>query len=96
MGSERSAAVPLEVTRAEYVDGHRLFLRFNDASEGIVDLGDTIKTETRAVFQPLKDEKYFRQFRIVFNTVVWENEADFAPEFLHELAQQAGALRRAA
>ena len=41
------------------------------------------------VFEPLKDLKFFRQFLIRYNTLSWENGADFAPEFLREkLVQQ--------
>ena len=36
-----------------------------------------------------KDLKFFRQFLIRYNTLSWENGADFAPEFLCEkLVQQ--------
>jgi len=39
------------------------------------------------VFNPLKDKNNFRKFSIVFNTIEWENGADFAPEYLYELAK---------
>jgi len=34
----------------------------------------------------LRNLEFFRQFRIhpEFHTLVWPNEADFAPEFLHD------------
>ena len=31
-----------------------------------------------------KDLKFFRRFLIRYNTLSWENGADFAPEFLRE------------
>jgi hypothetical protein len=38
------------------------------------------------VFGPLKDPGQFRRFRVdpELQTVVWENGADLAPEFLYE------------
>jgi hypothetical protein len=38
------------------------------------------------VFEPLKDEAYFRTFSIDprFCTLVWPNGADIGPEFLHD------------
>ena len=36
------------------------------------------------VFEPLKNKDYFKAFSIKYNTVEWENGADFAPEFLYE------------
>jgi len=51
-----------------------------------VDLSDELDG---LVFEPLKDLKFFRQFLIRYNTLSWENGADFAPEFLREkLVQQ--------
>ena len=38
------------------------------------------------VFQPLNDPDYFRRFTIPFNTIQWENGADFAPEYLYEIS----------
>ena len=35
---------------------------------------------------PLKDSDFFRRFTIPFNTVQWENGADFAPEYLYEIS----------
>lgn len=40
------------------------------------------------VFMPLKDKSKFMKFSIVFNTIEWENGADFAPEYLYDLAIQ--------
>ena len=37
------------------------------------------------VYIPLKDIDYFRNYSIKFNTVEWDNGADFAPEYLYEI-----------
>ncbi|PSR05108.1 MAG: hypothetical protein BRD50_01835 [Bacteroidetes bacterium SW_11_45_7] len=39
------------------------------------------------VFEPLKDKEVFQNFHLNPWTIEWENGADFAPEFLHELSQ---------
>ena len=75
----------LNVKHAEYQEGYKLRLTFNTEEKLVVDLEETIKNDTRKIFQPLKNQVYFRQFKIHLNTIVWENEADFAPEFLLEL-----------
>lgn len=73
----------LEITQASYINDYKLLLRFNDGTEMTVDLEDELNGR---VFAPLKDKNKFRKFSIVFNTVEWENGADFAPEYLYELA----------
>ena len=71
----------LEVTSAQYLDGYRIRVRFNDGREGDVDLGDAL---WGPVFEPLRDVSVFQRFQIseVLHTVQWENGADLAPEYL--------------
>ena len=71
----------LEITKAEYIGGYRLRIWFNNGEVRIADLADSLNGE---VFQPLRDLDYFSRFSIPFNTVEWENGADFAPEYLYE------------
>jgi hypothetical protein len=40
------------------------------------------------VFQELKDERLFQTVRKSFDTIEWDNEADFDPEFLYEKSQK--------
>ena len=76
----------IEVIKAEYIDGYRLLLLFNNGERKIVDLRDSLKGP---VFLPLKDISYFMRFSIKFNTVEWENGADLAPEYLYEIGTAA-------
>ncbi len=69
------------VVRAEYLGGYRIRLTFNDNSEKTVDFRQWLEGP---VFEPLKDETYFRRFFLDGGTVVWPNGADIAPETLYE------------
>jgi hypothetical protein len=71
------------VMEARYVGGYVVWLRFRDGTAGEVDLGNVLRGE---VFEPLKDQEYFRRFTVhpEFRTLVWPNGADLAPEFLHD------------
>jgi hypothetical protein len=73
----------LHVKEAEYRHDYVIWLRFNDGAEGEVDLQDELDGE---MFAPLKDKGAFRRFRVdpELETIVWENGADLAPEFLYE------------
>ena len=72
----------LHIERAEYIERHRVHLWFNDGTDGEVDLSDVLDGP---IFEPLQDVDYFKSFRIEGHTLVWENGADFAPEYLHGL-----------
>ena len=76
----------IEVTKADYLDGYRVKLLFNNGETRIVDLSQYLNG---AVFAPLKDLDYFKRFTIKFNTIEWENGADFAPEYLYEIGVAA-------
>lgn len=76
----------LHVDRAEHISDHRLHLWFNDGTDGEIDLSDKLDGP---IFEPLKDPSFFSRFRVEGHTVVWENGADFAPEYLHSLVHAA-------
>ena len=71
------------VRRATYAGEFRLLVVFENGDERLVDLEPHLDGP---IFEPLKDPAYFRDFRINedIDTVVWENGADLAPEFLYE------------
>ncbi len=73
----------LHVTEARYLHDYTIWARFNDGTEGEIDLEAELEGD---VFGPLRDLKSFKSFHIdpEIRTIVWENGADFAPEFLHE------------
>jgi hypothetical protein len=76
----------IRVTDARLVRDFVVWVRFNDGSEGEVDLSNELDGP---VFEPLKDSKVFAQFKVDtdVHTLVWPNGADLAPEFLHEHAR---------
>jgi hypothetical protein len=73
----------LHVKEAKYLRDYVVWLRFNDGAEGEIDLAMELEGE---VFGPLKDQELFQKFRVdpELETIVWENGADLAPEFLYE------------
>ena len=76
----------IRVTEAKLVKDFTLYLRFNDGTEGNVDLAGELEG---SIFEPLKNPEYFSRVQLHpdLHTVVWPNGADFAPEFLYERLQ---------
>jgi len=79
------------VVRAEYEEGHRIRLTFNDNTDGVVDFASWL---SGPVFEPLKDLLYFKQFFLDGGTVAWPNGADIAPETLHEAVKTTRSNQR--
>lgn len=77
-----------KVVEGQYVSDFVIRLRFDDGREGTVDLR---KELWGPIFERLQDPEYFRQFQVhpELHTIVWENGADFSPEFLYELIGSA-------
>jgi hypothetical protein len=68
----------------KYMAEYRLWLQFEDGSQGEIDLQPELWGE---VFEPLQDVAYFKTVKLdkELNTVCWDNGADFAPEFLYHM-----------
>ncbi len=75
----------LHVKDAKYLRDYVIWVRFNDGTEGEIDLSSEL---SGPVFEPLKKVEFFKRFKINCHTLSWENGADFAPEFLKELLKQ--------
>lgn len=78
----------LHVTDVTPLPDYRLWLRFDDGSEGCADLSGEL---CGPVFEPLKAAELFATARVdaTLKTVVWGNGADLAPEFLRDLVRGA-------
>ena len=85
----------LNVTYAEYKVGYKVFLTFSNGESVITDLEDTVLNDSRKIFIPLRNLDYFKNFKVRLNTITWDNEADFAPEYLLELGKQQESVKKA-
>jgi Protein of unknown function (DUF2442) len=60
---------PWRVADVEALPGFRLRVRFNDGTEGAVEMAEFIASAGAGVFTALRDEKLFRQARVVLGAV---------------------------
>jgi hypothetical protein len=84
----------LRVLEARVCGPHSLDLMFNDGTHKRVNI---LPLLDGPIFEPLHDPEYFARAVLdsVIGTVVWPNEADFAPEALFELPVEAAAAESA-
>jgi len=74
----------IEVLNAKYLGDYKIYIIFNNGISKTVDLSDKLNG---SIFEPLKDKAYFQSFTIKYNTIEWNNGADFAPEYLYEIGK---------
>ena len=74
---------------ARFEGEHRVWLKFADGVEGVVDF--TPLLGGGPVFRPLQDLKLFRSFKLdsECNNIQWPTGASPAPEFLYEKTRAA-------
>ena len=72
----------LFIEEAKYLNDYKVELKFTNNKIGVVDLKDELYG---TVFEPLKDKKLFSTLKVDkdLDTIVWDNGADLAPEFLY-------------
>jgi len=73
----------LDVVEVRHLHDYVLWLRFDDGTEGEVDLSAELWGE---MFEPLQDVELFRRVSVNpdTGTIEWLNGADLAPELLLE------------
>lgn len=72
----------LTIINAEYLEDYKVRLTFNNGECGIVDFKEILLSDSRTIFNELNNIEYFKNFKLKLDTLVWENELDFAPEYL--------------
>jgi hypothetical protein len=84
-----------KVVRIEQRGGFRLWVRFNDGSEGVHDFAAMVG-EPGSMLTPLRDPAYFARVFLEFGAPTWPNGFDIAPEWLRREMAAAGELARGA
>lgn len=75
----------LAVKEVKPQDNYLLLLTFENCEKRQFDVKPYLHLEK---FQELKDEQMFKTVRTSFDTIEWENEADFDPEFLYQASRK--------
>jgi len=73
------------VIDAKYLDDYKVWVKFNDQSEKVVNFKEKIFSDTRSIFKQLTDINFFKKvkFNAESDTIAWPNGLDIAPESLY-------------
>ena len=71
------------IVNAEYRGDFRIQVTFNDGVQEVLDFSQWFEGP---IFEPLKNQGYFRRFFVDGGAITWPNGADIAPETLYDAA----------
>jgi hypothetical protein len=83
-------AAPWRLAHVEVLPGFRLHVRFNDGTEGNVELSGFLNSASAGIFAALRDARRFAQARIECGAVTWPGDLDLAPDAMHRAIQAHG------
>ena len=69
------------VKQVKPLDNFQLLLTFENEEQGIFDMKPYLE---KGIFRELKDNAMFNTVRVSFDTIEWDNGADFDPEVLYQ------------
>ena len=75
-----------DVKFAQYYDGYKIKIVFEDGKSGVVDFQQYL--HKGGVFEKFRDMSFFKNFHIneELGVLSWENEIDVAPETIYSAA----------
>lgn len=65
-----------------------LWLRFNDGTQGEIDLTEFLRSPRAGVFSSLLDKEIFSQVRLERGVLVWPGGLDIAPDAVYREIQE--------
>ena len=71
----------LAIKEVKPLDNYLLHLTFENGEKRLFDLKPFLDF---GIFQELKDLRLFKTVRTNFDSIEWDNEADFDPEILYQ------------
>ena len=76
----------LPVVEAHAISSHEVAVRFADGKTSSIDLSDLIG---KGPWKRLSDPGFFKKAHAAFDTVIWSDDVDIAPEEIWERAHNA-------
>ena len=74
----------IRVIDAKLKSDYIVFIEFNNGVKGIIDFRKILEEDHRDIIKQLLDKKLFDTVKVNLNTLCWDNNVDFAPEYLYK------------
>lgn len=80
--------VPWRVSRVDALPFFRLYVQFEDDTDGIVDMAKFLERDC-GVFKVLRNVELFNAVHVEHGAVTWPDELDLAPDRMHDELQKS-------
>ena len=84
------STVPWVVVEVRALPDYRLYVRFIDGTEGVVDARQFVLSASAGVFTPLRDPARFAEVRVQDGFVAWPGDLDLAPDAMYDELKRNG------
>ena len=74
----------IQVINAELKNEYKIYVEFNNGTKGIIDFKNILEEDHREIIRELLNKELFKTVKINLNTLCWDNEVDFAPDYLYK------------
>jgi len=74
----------IHVLDAELINEYKVCVEFNNGKKGTIDFKKILEEDHREIIRDLLNKDLFNTVKVNLNTLCWDNEVDFAPEFLYD------------
>jgi hypothetical protein len=74
----------IRVINAELKNDYKIYVEFSDGTKGIIDFKEILEEDHRAIIRELLNKDLFKTMKVDLHTLCWDNEVDFAPDYLYD------------
>ena len=74
----------INIVNAELKNDYKIYVEFNNGVKGIINFKKILEEDHREIIKELLNKELFKTVKVNLNTLCWDNEVDFAPDYLYE------------
>jgi hypothetical protein len=73
----------IRIINAELKGEYKILVEFNDGIKGMIDFKKILEEDPREIIRELLNMDMFETVKVNLNTLCWDNDVDFAPDYLY-------------
>ena len=81
---------PWRIAEVRAMPDFKLWVRFNDGTQGTVAMAGLVHSAHAGVFAALLDEELFSKVSLQYGAIIWPNNLDLAPDAMYDAIRRDG------